>query len=94
MSHLPTVNSHFFVNVLAAHFKVGREYIDLQTFPAFEIYFGVGVRAFYNFTGQVPSVYEDGGAGMGGMYGRSRGSGVSPSAVVGLGIGIGKWKRI
>ncbi len=94
MSHLPTYTSHFFVNVLAAHFKVGREYVDLKTFPAFDIYFGLGVRAFYNYTGKVPSVYEDGGWGKGGMYGRGTGSGVSPSAVVGVGIGIGKWKRV
>lgn len=93
MSHLPTYTSHFFVNVLAAHFKVGREYVDLKTFPAFDIYFGLGVRAFYNYTGKVPSVYED-GLGADGKYGRGTGSGVSPSAVVGVGIGIGKWKRV
>jgi hypothetical protein len=89
-SHLPTVKSSFFVNVLATNLKIGREYVDLKYFPAFEIYMGVGARAQYNFTGKIPPLYED-GFGSNGLFGRKRGFRVLPSALVGIGIGIGKW---
>ncbi|MCP9762133.1 hypothetical protein EGI31_04140 [Lacihabitans soyangensis] len=87
----PPYFTKFFVNVLASHIKIGREYIDMQYFPAFDIFLGLGVRAYHNYIGYTPPGYSRGFDGS--MFGRTSGTGVFPSAVVGVGIGIGKWKR-
>jgi hypothetical protein len=90
-SNLPPFKSNFFVNVLATHFKIGREYIDLKYFPTFDMFFGLGVRAYYNYLGSFPVNY-DGSFPSPGMFGRTPGKGLMPSVVVGIGIGIGKWE--
>lgn len=83
--------SKFLVNVMATHIKIGREYIDMRHFPAFDIFIGVGIRAYHNFIGHIPPEYSRSFDGS--MFSRSPGTGAFPSAVLGLGIGIGKWKR-
>ncbi len=87
----PPYFTKFFVNVLASHLKIGREYVDMRYFPTFDIFLGLGVRAYHNYIGYTPPGYSRGFSGF--MFDRGPGTGVFPSAVVGLGIGIGKWKR-
>lgn len=89
--NFPLYESKFLVNVLASHLKFGREYIDMKYFPAFDIFLGIGVRVYHNYIGYTPPGYLRGFSGF--MFDRGPGTGVFPSAVVGLGIGIGKWKR-
>lgn len=88
---LPLYQSKFFVNVLASHLKIGREYVDMRYFPTFDIFLGLGVRAYNNYLGYTPPGYSRGFSGF--MFDRGPGTGVIPSAVIGVGIGIGKWRR-
>ncbi|MCP9766559.1 hypothetical protein EGI22_01475 [Lacihabitans sp. LS3-19] len=91
--NLPPYPRHFFVNVAAFHLKLGREHIDLKNFPVFEAFFGAGVRGFNNFLGYTPSSGYEKGYPASGMFGRSPGKGITPSAVIGIGIGFGKWRK-
>lgn len=78
----------FKVNVLALNLLVGREYVSKDYFPAFDMFFGLGVRASYNFNEYVPPGYFSHNE-FAGMFSRSPGFSIFPS----INAGIGKWKK-
>ncbi|MBK6979368.1 MAG: hypothetical protein IPH28_21620 [Cytophagaceae bacterium] len=84
----------FKVNVLGLNFLVGREYVPKDYFPAFDIFFGLGVRASYNYNEYEPPGYYSSSGGLGiGMLARGLGFQIMPSINAGIGLGIGKWKK-
>lgn len=90
--NLPPYPRHFFVNVAALHIKLGREHINIKSFPVFDAFLGLGVRGYYNFQGYTPPTLYQKGFDSRGMLSRSPGRGIYPSAVIGIGVGFGKWK--
>ncbi len=85
--------TNFKANILALNFLVGREYVPKDYFPAFDIFFGLGVRSSYNYNEQVPPGYENSKGGNFGMLARGLGFQIMPSINAGIGLGIGKWKK-
>jgi hypothetical protein len=85
--------TNFKANILALNFLIGREYVTKDYFPAFDIFFGLGVRASYNYNEQVPPGYENSKGGNFGMLARGPGFQIMPSINAGIGIGIGKWEN-
>ncbi|MFN8432104.1 MAG: hypothetical protein U0V04_19135 [Spirosomataceae bacterium] len=84
----------FKVNVMALNFLIGREYVPKDYFPAFDIFFGLGVRASYNYNEYEPPGYYSSSGGPGvGMLARGLGFQIMPSINAGIGIGIGKWEK-
>lgn len=84
----------FKVNVMALNFLIGREYVPKDYFPAIDIFFGLGVRASYNYNEYEPPGYYSSSGGPGvGMLARSLGFQIMPSTNAGIGIGIGKWEK-
>jgi hypothetical protein len=90
----PTQNfsTKFLANILALHLKIGWSYIPISNFPAVDVYAELGVRAYNNFIVDYPPNYPQ-SYGATGMFGRSLGKGVLPSGSLGVGIGLGKWKK-
>jgi hypothetical protein len=83
-------NALFRNHIAALNVSFGRAYVSAEYFPAIDIYFGLGVRALYNYLEYIPPGFTDSISQ--GMFGRSQGFYFFPSLKLGIGIGIGKWK--
>ncbi len=93
-ANYPLINTAKSINVLAAHIKIGRVFVSKVGFPTVDFYFGLGGRTYYNFRND-SNFFKSQTMPIGeGFFWNTIGKYTTPSAVFGIGIGYGKWKRV